>query len=73
MMYNEAGHRNTPGQQPVYELPLLLAVAWPVPPHVLVEVVPQQVAAFFGVHFRHLKHTNIQQLSIESQRFVGIK
>ena len=45
-----------PGQQPADQLPLLLAVAGPVPLHMLVEVVPQQVAAVFGIHFSHLKN-----------------
>lgn len=45
-----------PGQQPADQLALLLAVAWPVPLHVFVEVILQQVAAVFGIHFCHLKY-----------------
>lgn len=45
-----------PSQQPADQLLLLVTVAWPVPLHVLVEVIPQQVAVVFGIHFCHLKY-----------------
>lgn len=46
-----------PGQQPADQLPLVVTVAWPVSLHMLEDVIPQQVAAVFGIHFCHLKHS----------------
>lgn len=52
-----------PGQQLANQLPLLFAVARPVLLHELVEVIPQHVAAIFGIHFCHLQtHTECQSV-----------
>lgn len=56
-----------PGQQPADQLPLLLAVAGPVPLHVLEVVVPQQVAAVLGIDFGYLKSkTPIGDVALKS-------
>lgn len=50
----------SPGQQPADQLPLLITIRWPVPLNVLVEIILQQVAAVFGIHFCYLKHDTVQ-------------